>query len=215
MGSPHWPLFGLRVRTPRLELRYPDDEIVHALSEVAAAGIHEPDTMPFSVPWTRQDPAVFGREYVRHFWRSRAETTPQAWSIHLAVFLDGEVVGVQDVFSRSHFAVTRAFETGSWLGRRFQGQGIGTEMRAAALHLAFAGLGAEVAETGCWEDNPASERVTRTLGYADNGWHVGDREGQAVRMKRFVMERRHWETIRRDDIAIDGVEPCLDLLGLG
>ena len=151
---------------------------------------------------------------MRHFWRSRAETTPQSWSIHLAVLVDGEVVGVQDLFSKSHFAVSKMFETGSWLGLRFQGRGIGTEMRAAALHLGFAGLGAEVAETGCWEDNPSSENVTRKLGYVDNGWHVGDREGQAVRMKRFVMERGHWETIRRDDITVEGLEPCLPLLGL-
>ncbi len=44
-------------------------------------------------------------------------------------------------------ATLRTFDTGSWVGRRFQGRGTGTEMRAAALHLMFAGLGAREATT--------------------------------------------------------------------
>jgi RimJ/RimL family protein N-acetyltransferase len=39
------------------------------------------------------------------------------------------------------FAVLREVHTGSWLGQRYQGQGLGTEMRSAVLHLGFAGLG--------------------------------------------------------------------------
>ena len=49
-----WPFFGLRIRTPRLELRYPSDGDLLAVAALAAEGIHEPDTMPFSVPWTRK-----------------------------------------------------------------------------------------------------------------------------------------------------------------
>ena len=41
----------------------------------------------------------------------------------------------------------RTVGTGSWLGRPYQGRGIGKEMRGAVLALAFDGLGAEVAET--------------------------------------------------------------------
>src|SRR4051812_11182861 len=54
VGSLRWPLFGLRVCTPRLELRYVDDELARALAELAIDGIHPPDTMPFNVPWSRQ-----------------------------------------------------------------------------------------------------------------------------------------------------------------
>ncbi len=47
-----WPLYGLRITTPRLELRVPDDEDAVALFEAARAGIHPAGEMPFGVPWT-------------------------------------------------------------------------------------------------------------------------------------------------------------------
>jgi RimJ/RimL family protein N-acetyltransferase len=213
MADLHWPLFGLRIQTSRLELRYVDDELARTLAEVAIQGIHDEDEMPFSVPWTRQEPDALRREYLRHHWSKRALLTPDDWSLQLAVVLDGEVVGVQDTFAKD-FPVTRSFETGSWLGRRFQGKGTGPEMRAAVLHLGFAGLGAQLAHTGCWEDNPRSEAVTRKLGYEPNGWSIGNRDGKAVRTDRFLLTRDRWERTRRDDITIEGLEACLPLLGL-
>jgi RimJ/RimL family protein N-acetyltransferase len=213
MGSLRWPLFGLRVVTPRLELRSIDDDLAAELAELAIDGVHAPDTMPFNIPWTRQAPDVLRREYPKHVWASRARFGPEDWSLKFAVLVDGEVAGVQDAFAKG-FPVVRQFETGSWLGLRFQGRGIGTEMRAAVLQLCFDGLGAIRAETGAWEDNPASQAVTRKLGYADNGWTYMDREGTRRRMLKFAIEREQWEPRRRDDIAIEGLEPCLPLLGL-
>ena len=35
MAHPYWPLFDLQVRTPRLELRYPDDELAFGLIDVS------------------------------------------------------------------------------------------------------------------------------------------------------------------------------------
>ena len=67
------------------------------------------------------------------------------------VNVGGAIAGTQGLSGRD-FAVLREVHTGSWLGQRYQRQGIGTEMRAAVLHLAFAGLGAEYA---------TSERVHR------------------------------------------------------
>jgi hypothetical protein len=46
------PLFGLRLRTPRLELRLPTDDELVELRELAHAGVHPPDEMPFAVAWT-------------------------------------------------------------------------------------------------------------------------------------------------------------------
>ncbi|MFI0508274.1 hypothetical protein ACH3Y9_05555 [Streptomyces sp. WSLK1-5] len=43
----HWPLVGLRLSTPHLELRLPGEDELGAL---AAGGIHELDRMPFLVP---------------------------------------------------------------------------------------------------------------------------------------------------------------------
>jgi RimJ/RimL family protein N-acetyltransferase len=213
MGSLRWPLFGLRVCTPRLELRYVDDELARQLADLAVEGVHAPDAMPFNVPWTRQEPEVLRAEYPKHQWGRRATFAADDWMLAMAVLVDGEVVGCQDAFAKQ-FTVTRQFETGSWLGLRHQGRGIGTEMRAAILHLGFEGLGAQRATTGAWDDNPTSQAVTRKLGYADNGWDLLAREGAPVRMNRYAMTRDEWAVRRRHDILIEGLEACLPLLGL-
>ena len=46
-----WPLFDLRLRTPRLELRVPADDDLLELAAIARAGLHDPDVHPFLVPW--------------------------------------------------------------------------------------------------------------------------------------------------------------------
>ncbi len=99
-------------------------------------------------------------------------------ALELAVIRDGVVVGIQGIGGRD-FAVLREVHTGSWLGRRYQRQGIGTQMRAAVLHLAFEGLGAKPAVSAAFEDNPASLGVSRKLGYRDDGieWHLPERTG--------------------------------------
>ena len=212
-ASTHWPLFDLELRTPRLILRYLDDDRAAALMDLAATGVHDPASMPFSVPWTRHEPPYLQQQGMQHFWSMRAGLTPAEWTIQLAVYEDDRLVGLQGV-GGTGYLVTRTVETGSWLALAEQGRGIGKEMRAAVLHLAFAGLGAERAITSAFVDNPRSIGVTRALGYVDNGWSVDDREGKPIKHLRFVMERADWETRRRDDIEILNLEPCLRLLGL-
>jgi RimJ/RimL family protein N-acetyltransferase len=216
MGLQSWPLFGLTITTPRLTLRYVDDDLADALMELAATdGVHAPDFMPFTTPWTRFEPPVLQQQGMQHYWRSRAETSAAKWMLPFAVHLDGAVVGVQAVMGES-FAVRRWVETGSWLGRSHQGKGIGKEMRAAVLHLAFEVLEATCAGTSAFADNPASLGVTRSLGYTDNGWVIDDREGVATRHLRFVLERADWAPRRRDDIVVEGFDDaCRTLLGLG
>ena len=60
-------------------------------------------------------------------------------------------------------------QTGSWLARRFHGQGIGTRMRTAMCILAFDHLDFEEITSGAFADNPASLGVSRKVGYRDNG----------------------------------------------
>lgn len=210
----HWPLFDLAVRTPRLVLRYIDDERAAALMDLAAtAGVHDPDFMPFTVPWTRFEPPQLQQQGMQHYWRTRAETSPQRWAPPLAVYDGTTLVGVQTLMAND-FATARWVETGSWLGRAHQGQGIGKEMRAAVLHLAFDGLDAAYAATGAFHDNASSLGVTRALAYRDNGFEYRNREGVHALMLRFVMARGDWERHRRDDITIEGLDACLPLLGL-
>ena len=213
MAHPYWPLFDLRIRTPRLELRPPTDDDLVGLAGAAAGGVHEPGAMPFEVPWTTQPSPQLERELLKWNWRCRGDWSVASWRVNLAAVLDGRPIGVQDV-QGTDFPLLRAVSTGSWLGLPWHGQGLGKEMRAAALHLAFAGLGAVVANTAAWLDNRASLGVTTSIGYEPNGWVVMRRGDDAVRQLRFVMDRARWEAGRTIDVEIEGLEPCLELFGL-
>ena len=208
-----WPLFGLRVRTPRLELRPADQDLGLRVAELAAAGIHDPATTPFEVPWTDVEPPELQRASMQFLWRCWGTLTPEGWRLPFAVLVDDEVVGIQDL-AADHFATRLTVATGSWLGRAHQGQGLGTEMRATVLHLAFAGLGARRAETGAWHDNPSSQAVTRKLGYRPNGDRIGLRRGVADRQVLFSLDEAAWQEHRRHDIELTGLDPCLPLLGV-
>jgi RimJ/RimL family protein N-acetyltransferase len=127
------------------------------------------------------------------------------------VLEDSEPVGIQDLFA-TQYPTTRAVETGSWLVRHAQGRGIGKEMRAAVLHLAFEGLDAAEAYSASFEDNPASQAVSRANGYEPNGTLIYAREGRPARNLKWILTRARWSTTRRDDIEIHGLEPCCALL---
>lgn len=212
MTLKNWPLAKLRVRTSRVELVYPDDATLDALADLGASGIHDPSTMPFSMPWTDVPPPQQQRNTLQFFWRQRAELRPDSWSLPLAALVDGDLVGMQDVHA-TDFAIVRSVGTGSWLGRAYQGQGIGTEMRAAMLHLAFAGLGAVEATSGAFDDNPASLAVSRKLGYEKVGERRVARRGEPARVIGLRLTRDRWEAHRRNDITIAHLEECLEFLG--
>lgn len=209
-GMRHLPIFDLAVRTPRLELRLPSIAELDALGDRAAEGVHETGFMPFFVPWTDAPPAERARAAVQYQFRVWGAWTPESWACEFGVFLDGEVIGVQGV-TATDFAITREVGTGSWLGRRFQGQGIGTEMRRAALHFAFEGLGARYATTGAYEDNTASLGVTRKLGYREDGIAILNRQGTTATQLRFRLSRADWTPA--GDVSIHGLEPCLPFFG--
>ena len=67
-----WPFAALRITTPRLELRYPDDDDLVALAHLAVEGIHDPATMPFFVPWTRAEPDELERSVLQFSWGRRS-----------------------------------------------------------------------------------------------------------------------------------------------
>ncbi|MEV4640365.1 GNAT family protein [Actinoplanes sp. NPDC049548] len=214
MIADHWPLFGLRLRTPRLELRLPDLDDLARLGDVAAAGVHDPAVMPFVVTWTDTTPQERARNTIKWQWTQWGSWSPQRWTLQLVVVADGEIIGTQDI-GAADFATSRVVGTGSWLGLAYQGRGYGTEMRAAVLDLAFTGLGAEYATSEAFEDNAASYAVSRKLGYADNGieWHVV--RGERIRGRRLVLDRDAWAAARTTEVEITGLEPCLPLFGLG
>lgn len=208
-----WPLFALVLRTPRLELRLPSLEQLAALGELAAEGVHDPARMPFFAAWTDRPPAERARAVLQYQWSRWGQLAPQSWTLELAVLAGGEAVGVQGI-SATDFALTREVDTGSWLGRRHQGRGYGTEMRAAALHLAFAGLGAEQARSGAFTDNVASLGVSRKLGYVEDGTARHTVRDRLVVEQRLLLERARWEAHRTVPVEVEGLEACRPLLGL-
>jgi RimJ/RimL family protein N-acetyltransferase len=212
MPHPYWPPFDLEVRTPRLTLRYIDDELAVELAALAARGVHEPAFAPFLTPWTDLEPPHLERGVLQFHWRNRADTCASKWRLPFAVLVDGEVVGSTDL-AADDFAVLRQFETGSWLGRAFQGRGIGKEMRVASLHVGFVGLSAELATTGAWQDNGPSLGVTRALGYEEIGRRRARRRDAADEIVGYRMTREHFDAhLHRDDIELVGVAAVRELL---
>ncbi|RKT18650.1 RimJ/RimL family protein N-acetyltransferase [Streptomyces sp. 1114.5] len=209
----HWPLLGLRLNTPRLELRLPSGEELSELADLAAQGVHEPDRMPFYVPWTDLPPTERARSVVQHHWLRLGNWTPDNWSLNLAVFEAGQIVGLQTIAARN-YATVREVATGSWLGLRHHGRGIGTEMRAAVLQLAFAGLEANEATSGAFADNPSSFRVSSKLGYEPDGIEHHVVRGRVTVMRRLRISRAQWEAHQNTSVSITGLGPCLPVLGL-
>lgn len=206
-----WPLFGLAVRTPRLVLRMPTDADLVRLAEVAA-DIHEPGVRPLTASWTHRQGIDRERSLLQHHWEARASWSPDRWSLDLAVWHDRDLIGVQTVRAQG-FAVRRTVQTASWLHRSRQGAGIGTEMRRAALHLAFAGLGAHRAETEAHESNLASLTVTTRLGYRPNGEDLRiDAHGRR-RVLRFVLDVDDRPPDLGAGVVLQGLDPCRPLLG--
>jgi RimJ/RimL family protein N-acetyltransferase len=87
-------------------------------------------------------------------------------------------------------------------------------MRAAILHLAFEGLGAEEAHSEAAVDNAGSNGVSERLGYERNGTAWATHQGQPVLGQRWRLGRETWADRRRNDIAMSGVEECRSTLGL-
>jgi RimJ/RimL family protein N-acetyltransferase len=201
-----WPLHNLVLRTPRLELRPDDDPGLRELVEEARLGVHPPDYMPFTVPWTDNQE----HEWSQYYWLMRASLRPAEWRLNFLVRLDGRVIGSQGM-AADDFAVTRQASTGSWLGRRHQGRGYGTEMRAAVAMFGFDHLRATRMMSDAFADNSASLGVSRKLGYVPDGTQVLARRGEPVSLVRLLLTpaafaRPPWQ------LEVTGLQPCLPLL---
>jgi RimJ/RimL family protein N-acetyltransferase len=202
------PLYDLRIRTPRLELRVPRDDELEDLYAVAAEGIHPPEEMPFGVAWT-DDLSL--ETFLAYHRGLREAWTPESWKVDLGTWANGALVGMQGI-GADGFAQSRTVATGSWLGGRHQGQGIGTEMRAAVLELAFGHLGAVAVTSSAFESNLASRRVSEKLGYTVTGRETLSPRGTPKPHLLLRLERSDW---RGPPVPVEvaGAEPCLPLFG--
>jgi len=205
-----WPPFGLRVTCGPLTMRALRDADFPEVLAVVHAGIHAPSAMPFSFPWTDPAGADQERQFAQYHWRARADLSPERWQLDLGVWHDGRFVGVQGVSTRD-FPILRTGETGSWLGRAFQGRGTGTLMRQAMCVLCFDHLGFDEVTSGAFADNPASQAVSRKVGYRPNGEERFARRGAVAAMRRLVL--RPADLVRPPyDVVVEGAAPFLELV---
>jgi RimJ/RimL family protein N-acetyltransferase len=208
-----WAPFGLRVRCGSLELRAIFDDDIPAIVDLVVAGIHDPAVMPFTIPWTDAPREELPANTAAFFWSQRASFSPSAWSLELVARWNGEIVGVQGL-STVDYPVLRSAETGSWLGRRFQGQGIGTLMRQAICTLAFDHLQADQLTSAAYTDNPASLGVSRKIGYVDNGTFREQRRPSEVAWSRKLLLTRDTFIRPTAEVDVEGVAPLLAAIGL-
>jgi RimJ/RimL family protein N-acetyltransferase len=202
------------VRTPRLVLAGATDELLERLIPVVRAGVVGAGPLPFDDPMSLyEDSPEREWRWLRAIWAGRARVDRSWWRLYFVVLVGDEPAGVQDL-TGVQFAALGTVSTFSWLGPEHRGRGIGTEMRAAVLHLAFAGLTAREAASEAFADNQASNRVSEALGYEPDGTSWATRRGEAAPLKRWKLTRDRWETTRRTDIELVGVQECLPVLGL-
>ena len=208
-----WPLFRLRIRSERLVLRLPTDDDLPGMLALAKAGIHPPDEMPFGLAWTDVEGPAFDRSFLQHHWGWRGRWRAEEWWLNLMVEWQGKPIGAQTI-SGDDFAVHRTVDSGSWLGLAYQGRGFGKEMRSAVLSFAFDGLGARVATSSAFLDNAASNAVSRSLGYAEDGRGSLAPRGVARETQRFRMTEEMWRSRPRPPVEIEGLESCRELFGI-
>ena len=208
------PLYHLRLRTPRLELRLPREDELPAFARIAERGIHPREVMPFTVAWTDAvGTPGFAEGFAAFHLDARATWTPESWRLELGVWRGRDPIGFQGLAVETPpYAEHRRIVTGSWLGRTRQGHGYGTEMRAAALELAFGRLGGRTAVSAYAEGNDASRRVSEKLGYSVVGEEWLSPRGTPLRHVRVELPVESWAG--ELPVEIEGLHDCLPLFGV-
>lgn len=208
-----WPQYGLTIFTPRLELRLPREEELAALANLAGKGVHRADERPFLTPWTDGGPEDRARSVLQEHWSKLAGWSVAAWRLGFGVFHHGQPLGVVTLRA-SDFLVVREVITSAWLGIEYQGKGYGTEARIGLLTLAFDYLDARAARTEVFQDNHASQGVSRKLGYEHDGVSVDARGDEAVVSDRLRLTRQKWTQQNRHPVRVDGMTVCRPMFGL-
>jgi RimJ/RimL family protein N-acetyltransferase len=208
-----FPVLGLRITTGSLELRGITDDDLPALAQLVEDGIHDADRMPFFEPWTDAPKGELARNTAQYHWRIRGQFSVTEWTLNLGVWSEGTLVGQQGIETKDYL-VTRTGETGSWLGQRFQGRGIGTAMRQAICAFVFDHLDAQQITSGAFFDNPASLAVSRKVGYRENGVRrLKRREGELALEQMLVL--RPEDFVRGEhELVVEGVDAFRESIGL-
>lgn len=206
-----FPPLGVRVTCGPLELRGIGEQEMLGLMQVVQGGVHPPDRMPFTFPWTDADSADLPLSYLQWWARGMATWSLDSWNLDLCALWEGEIVGVQGVSTRD-FLTFRFGETGSWLGTPFQNRGIGTAMRQAMCALLFDYLDFEFITSAAFIDNPSSLRVSEKVGFRDNGITWNKPRGDRSVARRLLLLPEDF--VRGQPITVEGIEPVRQFIGL-
>lgn len=163
-----WPLFGLSLHTPDLDLRIIRDEDLPGLVAAAERGIHTADFVPFASNWALKPLQELRENSARNDWGKRAAFSAQKWNLAFAIHHRGTIIGQQNLRGVDP-VTTRSVGSGSWLSGEYQGRGLGTQARIAVVLFGLDYLGLTELTSGAWGPNRASHAVSRKVGYLPNG----------------------------------------------
>src|SRR3954453_2028298 len=212
MRNGHWTMFDIRLVTPDLVLRPVTEADLAALSDILPDSAEQ---NPASTTYAGLTESA-NRAVILHqdYWRAVGSWRPESWELGMAVFRGEELIGFQGL-EGDDFARLRTVDSSSWLAGAAGGEGLGQQMRAAVLALAFGPLEARFAITSAWSDNAASLGVSRALGYQDNGVTAHRRGDGAGEMVHLRLTRERWlASAWPDRVQVSGVERCLPFFGL-
>ncbi len=205
-------MFDIRLTTPDLELRHLTEADLAPLAAIIPADAEQD---PALTTYDGLDPTGNRAAAVyQDYWRARAGWRPESWALGFGVFEGGELLGFQGL-EGDDSATLRTVDSSSFLTGAARGRGLGKQMRAAVMALAFGPLGAQFAITSAWSDNHASLGVSRALGYVDNGVTTHRRGDVAGEMAHLRLTREQWMASGwPEQVTHTGVEECLVFFGL-
>ena len=206
-----WPLHGIRIGTTDLDLTVMTEA---DLPEVADALPPDLELNPHATTYAGLDVAANRRAIVvQGYWRALGTWSPDDWALPFVVRRAGRIIGGQWLEGPDYRA-DRTVDSSSWLVPEVRGLGLGKQMRAAVLQVAFGHLGALAAISSAVADNAASLGVSYALGYRDTHTSVLEHSGerlQHVRLERDAWLASQWPA----RVVIEGADPALPLFGLG
>jgi hypothetical protein len=116
-----WPPYALTLTSGEMELSPVTDSDIPELSSIARGGVRRDDLQAFQYNWDTGDDEQIARSLAQYHWSTRAEFTPDKWTVEFTVRVGGRAVGIQGV-NTNRYQLTRTVSTGSWLALDEQGQ---------------------------------------------------------------------------------------------
>jgi RimJ/RimL family protein N-acetyltransferase len=205
-----WPLQGIRLRTADLDLQVMTEADLPTLWELLPDDVQ---MNPHATTYAGLDERANRRAVLAQgYWRALGLWSPDDWALPFVVRSEGTVVGAQWL-EGPDWRADRTVDSSSWLVPRARGRGLGQQMRAAVLALAFGPLRAEAAISSAVIGNAPSLGVSRALGYRETHRSVLEHSGETLQHVR--LGREAWAASGgARGVVIDGVAPALPLFGI-